>query len=107
MGHLRIFVFTDSNDNRIEILAPSKSKAKEMVGRVRVGGGSFHYEGEREETRTEFLQRLGRERKRAAEERERVAAQPRLVKRRKAFGRNDRCPCGSGKKVKHCRCSKG
>jgi hypothetical protein len=24
------------------------------------------------------------------------------VGRRKAYGRNDKCPCGSGKKVKHC-----
>jgi len=30
----------------------------------------------------------------------------RLAGRRKAYGRNDRCPCGSGRKVKHC-CARG
>lgn len=107
MPHLRVFVFKDSNDNRMEFTAPSKTKARKRLGSVHPDPSSFEYVGEREETQEEFVARIGRERKRAVELRDKQATTPRLVRRRKAFGRNDRCPCGSGKKVKHCRCSRG
>lgn len=102
---MRVFTFKDSNNNKIEITAPSKSQAVKSLKRTCQGMGVFRYESDRPETRDEFLARYGRQRQREARAREAVSPKP--LRRRKAFGRNDRCPCGSGKKVKRCCARRG
>ena len=107
MFRVRVFTFIGSNNNRIEITAPSKSQAMKLLKRSCQGMGVFRYESYRPETQDEFLARYGRQRQREAEVRMKQATAPRPVGRRKAFGRNDKCPCGSGKKVKRCCARRG
>ena len=102
-----VFTFKDSNNNKIELTAPTKTDALKMAKRVQMGGSAPKYESHRQETEEEWFARMNRARKERVKAQDEQAAKPRLVRRRKAFSRNDRCPCGSGKKVKHCRCPKG
>lgn len=38
--------------------------------------------------------------------RKQVSPEPRIMRFYRKIGRNDSCPCGSGKKFKHCECFK-
>ena len=102
-----VFVFKDSNNNKIEITAPSKTKARKMVKNMHVGDSVFRFDSCRNETEDEWMAREGRNRQREANAQHEQTIKPKILKRRKAFGRNDRCPCRSGKKVKYCQCTKG
>ena len=103
-----VFTFKDfKSNNTVEITAPTKTAARQMVGRMQMGDSIFRYESHREETEAEWYARINRNKQRAANARAEQRRGPRILKKRKAFGRNDRCPCGSGKKVKHCRCTRG
>lgn len=102
--YMFVYTFEDGNENRHEITAPSKTKAREAAKRINLGGGPLRYVGHRLETREERSARHRRNDEQAEKAKRDAQLAPRIVRRRKAFGRNDRCPCGSGKKVKHCRC---
>lgn len=103
--NLFVFTFKDKNGNFTEITAPSKTQARERAKDIIFGGGALRYVSHRPETPEERKARHDRSKRRDEEAAAKRATAPRIVGRRKAFGRNDRCPCGSGKKVKHCRCS--
>ncbi len=104
MYELFVFTFSDGSGNKIEITAPSKTKAKEQAKRVNMGGGVLRCVDQRPATVEEVARSRKASKERAEREKQTAATTPRIIRRRKAFGRNDRCPCGSGKKVKHCRC---
>lgn len=99
---LFVFTFKDGNNTNIEITAPSKSQARKMVQHYNLGGGVPRYDSHRSETAEEAAARRSRTKERKQQEQQQQAAEPRVVRKRLAYGRNDRCPCGSGKKVKHC-----
>ena len=103
-----VFKFKDDKNNNVEITAPSKTQARNMAKMMMQGNGSeLRFDSQRPETSGERGARLQRKRKKELEDQVRQSRQPRIIRRRKAYSRNDRCPCGSGKKVKHCRCPKG
>ena len=99
---LFVFTFKDNNNTRVEITAPSKTQAKRMVQNYQLGGGVLRYDSHRPETAEEAAARRKRGKEQKAREEQQRAKEPRIIKKRLAYGRNDRCPCGSGKKVKHC-----
>jgi preprotein translocase subunit SecA len=101
-----VFTFKGSNNNTIEITAPSKTAAKGMVKRICPDDTTFRYESHRKETEEEWFARRNRQMQRAADAQAEQRRLPKIVGKRKAFSRNDRCPCGSGKKVKHCWCTR-
>lgn len=101
---LLVFTFKDDKGNSVQITAPSKTKAREAVKSIDLGG-VLRYDSHRPETVDERSARQARNKERAEKERPAAGAPaPRIVRKRLAYGRNDRCPCGSGKKVKRCRC---
>lgn len=102
MRNLTVFTFRDANGNSMEFTAPSKSQASKMAKRVMFGGGALRYHSERPETDEERKARRLREKNRREQVEKEEATKPKILRRRKAAGRNDRCPCGSGRKVKHC-----
>lgn len=102
MKNLTVFTYKDGNGNTFQFTAPSKSQASKMAKRVSVGGGFLRYDGERPETDDELRNRRLRAKRQREQSERQEATRPRVVRRRKAAGRNDRCPCGSGRKVKHC-----
>lgn len=96
---LIVFTFKDDRNNSVQILAPSKTQACKMVKRINFGGVMRCVE-QRPMTADEVKQRAASAVRPARSQA--LDGGPRLVRKRLAFGRNDRCPCGSGKKVKHC-----
>jgi len=99
--NLIVFTFIDEkNNNTVELTAPSKSQAMKRVKTIGMEG--LRYDSQRPETNDECLARMGRDRKRQQEQDIKDAETPKVLRRRKAFSRNDKCPCNSGKKVKHC-----
>ncbi len=91
---MELFTFKGPENNFIEMTAPSLSQAQKMVKRIRPG---------------EVFRLESREPANAAIRLPSMVKNPLFQlpsipkpKRRRAYRRNDQCPCGSGKKVKHC-----
>lgn len=97
------FIFADANGNQVSMIAPSKSAAKRRLQKTYLGWNLRFVEAKPA----------------AAPERRRKVplpgvmdaaspSRPKVMRKRKAYGRNDRCPCGAmgldgrPKKVKHC-----
>ena len=105
MPDLNVYTFKDDSNNTFVFTAPSKSQAMKSAKRIH-GNRVLRFESERPETSEERVERIRRGKARREKQKREEAMQPKILRRRKAFGRNDRCPCGSGRKVKHCRCSR-
>ena len=106
-----VFVFKDSKNNSIEITAPTKTAATQMLKRVNMGDATFRYDSHRDETKDEWSARMDRAARKKQLRAEammrqavaRAGSQPAgPVKRGKKIGANQRCSCDSGKKHKRC-----
>ena len=110
-----VFVFKDSKNNSIEITAPTKTAATNMLKRVNMGDTTFRYDSHRDETKEEWCARMDRAARKKQQRAEaamrravaRAGSQPEapvssIRRRGKKIGPNHRCPCGSGKKYKRC-----
>lgn len=102
-----VYTFKDGTGNSNEIVAPNKTKARLMAKGMDFGGGAFRYESHRPETKDERTARIRRNREAAEKRDEASRTAPKPMGKRRRYRRNDKCPCGSGKKVKHCCVRKG
>jgi len=67
---------------------------------------AFDHVASRAEEQREQMQGMSQEQRRAQQQPEELKLQP-MRRETEKVGRNDLCPCGSGKKYKHCCGQKG